>query len=180
MFTFRTHMTGALLRLIVIAMLGLVGVAGSSIATAEESTPASGEEMDEGVAYEFIGYGVAEALPETPAELSLLRLTLDPGAHFGLDPADPAVALVVIESGEATFLVDTDITVLHAPKEGEMFSQNFETMPANEAFTMEAGASAVFPANVGGDLSNEGNEQVSVLVADITPGDASEGATPEG
>jgi mannose-6-phosphate isomerase-like protein (cupin superfamily) len=86
----------------------------------------------------------------------------------------------VIESGEATFLVDTEIMVLHAPAEGEIFSEDFETMPANEAFTMEAGASAVFPANVGGNLSNVGDEQLTVLIADITPGGADGTATPEG
>jgi quercetin dioxygenase-like cupin family protein len=173
-------MTGALLRVVVITMLGLVGSAGAAMATAQDSTPASEEEStDEGVAYQFIGYGMAETLP-SPAELSILRLTLDPGAQFGLDPADPAVALVVVESGAATFMVDAEITVLHAPAEGEMFSQDFEVMPANETFTMEAGASAVFPNNVGGELRNEGDEPLSILVADITPSDTDAGATPEG
>ncbi len=38
--------------------------------------------IPEGLAFEALGYGVAESLPEVPADLALLRFELEPGASF--------------------------------------------------------------------------------------------------
>jgi quercetin dioxygenase-like cupin family protein len=44
-----------------------------------------------------------------------------------------------------------------------------EAVAAGEAFELAAGDSAVFPAGVGGEVRNEGDERATILVADVSP-----------
>lgn len=178
----RTRWASVLLQLVLLLMIGLVSAVGSlTTAAAQEATPAAaeGEEfLPEGVSFEFLGYGPGIALPANPADVVLLRLTLEPGASFPLDPNDPSIGLVAIESGALAFVMDEPITVLHPVVDGFPGPDDFETVPAGEEFTLEEGASAVFPPNIGGEFRNDGEEAVSLLVALIAPPEAGEGATP--
>ena len=184
MVRFRTRWASVLLRLVLLLMVGLVGAVGAlTAAVAQEASPAAveaeGEEFPpEGVSFEFLGYGPGTVLPANPADVVLFRLALEPGVSFPADPTDPSVGLVAIESGALTFVVEAPITVLHPVVGGFPGPDDFETVPAGEEFTMEKGDSAVFPPNVAGELRNDGEIAVSLLVALIAPPEAGEGATP--
>ena len=100
-----------------VVILGIAALSAQPPAVAQKATPVT-EEMPEGLAFEALGYGVAETLPEVPADLALFRFGLEPGASFQFDPNDPSVALAYVESGEATFTVETPITILRAAGPG--------------------------------------------------------------
>ena len=116
--------------------------------------------------------------------LFLGRVGFEPGAGFDLDP-ESTLALVYVEEGALTFVVEGPITVLRAAGEGTPFPVETETVAAGEEFVLEAGDSAVFPAGVAGEVRNEGDEPASVLVADVGPArggeeDAAAAGTPAG
>jgi len=160
-----------------VVMLGIVLVGGGALVTAQDSTPAvEEEEFGEGLSFELVGAGEAEELPETPADIVLVRFGFEPGAFFEIDPEDPSVTLVVIESGALTISVDAPTTVLHPVDNGEPGPEDFEQYPAGEEFTMEEGDSAVFPANIAGEVRNDGEEDASVLAAEILSAGAGDGA----
>jgi hypothetical protein len=53
----------------------------------------------------------------------------------------------------------------------------FEEVAANTEFQLEAGDSVLIPANVGGEARNDGDQPVSLLVANVGPPEGP-GATP--
>ena len=177
--------SSAFLSAVGVAILGIVALSAQPSTVAQEATPSTEEMMPEGLAFEALGYGVAETLPEVPADLALFRFGLEPGASFQFDPNDPSVALAYVESGEATFTVESPITILRAAGAGTPFPEETEEVAAGTQFTLSAGDSAVFPPNVVGELRNNGTDAVSLLVANIAPleemmtdGTSDQGATP--
>ena len=173
-----------LVPLFAILLAGLVVAAGRLPAVAQQQdadnagTPAAEDFIPEGVTFEALGFGSAEALQEAPGEVALFRIGVEPGAFFPIDPGDPALALVYLENGTVTINVDAPIMVLRAAGEGTPFPEEQEEMPAGTEFTLQAGDSAIFPPRVGGEARNEGSEQVSLLVASVGPGLDAGAATP--
>ena len=156
---------------LVVALVGLaVGAGLPAGAIAQEGTPPPDEEFElpEGVSFDALGYGAAAALPAAPADLALFRFGFEPGAGFPLD-AEASLALVYVEAGVLTFAMEGTITVLRAAGAGTPFPMQTETFAAGEAFALAAGDSAVFPAGVGGEVRNEGDERATILVADVSP-----------
>lgn len=147
----------------------------SSVAIARQGTPPPDEELDlpEGVTLEFIATGEAAELPPGPADIQLFRVGLDPGAAFPLGPDDSSTSLLTIEAGSVTFQTGVPLTVLRA-------TGHVEAIPADEAFTLEAGDSVLVPAGVAGEGRNDGAEPASLLVASVFPLDEGEAmpATP--
>ncbi len=166
----------SVLLLSAVVLLGTALMGGASFAAAQDATPPA--EEGEGGSFEFIGYGEAEKLPAGPAAVELFRIVMEPAGSFPLDPADPSVGIVTIESGALTVLADTPLTVLHPVEDGEFGPDDFEQFAADEEFTMEEGDSMVYPANVGGEVRNDGEEDVSVLIANIEPLEEEGAATP--
>ena len=173
-----------------VAVLLLVGLAlaGSPAfgTVAQGGTPAAGEEFaPEGVRFEPIGFGVAEELPAAPADLVLIRFTIEPGAGFPLDAEDRSVVLVTVESGALAVEADVPLRVTRAAaiaafatpgavEEGAVPAP--EEAAGGTGFTLEAGDSVVFPPRVAGEVRNEGREPVVALAAIVEPLDG--GATP--
>jgi quercetin dioxygenase-like cupin family protein len=163
---------GVFLSAVGVVIVGIVALSAQPSTVAQEATPSAEEMMPEGLAFEALGYGVAETLPEAPVDLALFRFGLEPGASFQFDPNDPSVALAYVESGEATFTVESPITILRAAGAGTPFPEETEEVAAGMPFTLSAGDSAVFPPNVVGELGNNGTDAVTLLVANIAPLDA--------
>ena len=164
-----------------VALLGLLAAGRPGAGTvAQEATPAAEEEFElpEGVSFEALGYGTAEALPPAPAEFVLFRFGLEPGASFDLDPGDPSLALAYVEAGALTVRVDAPMTVLRAAGAGTPFPEETEEVAAGTEFTLEAGDSALFPPHVAGVVRNDGAEPVAVLVANVGPLEGDEEGTP--
>lgn len=157
--------TSVLVTLPAVVLVGLFAAG----ALAQEGTPVAEEAMPEGLSFEGLGFGIAEDLPATPAEVALFRIGIEPGAGFPLDPEDPSVALVYVEAGEVTLDVDAPITVLRAPGPGTPFPEEQEEFAAGTEFTLATGDSALFPPRVTGEARNQGAEPVAVLVANLAP-----------
>ena len=82
---------------------------------------------------------------------------------------EASAALAYVEEGVLTFAMEGPMTVLRAAGAGTPFPTETETFAAGEAFELAAGDSAAFPAGVAGEVRNEGDEPVTVLVADVGP-----------
>jgi quercetin dioxygenase-like cupin family protein len=147
----------------------------------QSASPSPGDQVPEGVSFQFIAYGQLPPDMQAPEGFSMFRLALDPGASFPADKNDPTTALGYVEKGTLTLMLEMDITVLHAGTGNqEPTAQDFEMMPANQRFTMTVGDSAIFPANTAGTVTNDGAEQAILLIAQLEPPGYSEGemATP--
>jgi hypothetical protein len=156
------HFTIVLLS-IVIAAGGLLQ--GGHHVVAQETTPVPGaDDGSGGVTVELLGGDTTNQLPTTPATVYLARITLEPGASLPAEAEDPSIALIVIESGAVAITMDASIVVQHPAVDGEPGTESSEEVPAGQPFMMNAGDSALFPPNVGGELRN-GGRRVTVLLA---------------
>ena len=168
----------ALLAIVALLSIGLIGAARSPHGVlGQAASPSPEEGLPEGISFGFIATGPLPADMEVPAGISMFRIYLDGGSSFPIDPNDPTTALAYVEQGTLTVAIDKDITVLHAgPENQEPTDQDFENMAAGQQFTMTVGDSAVFPAHTSGTVSNDGTEQVVLLVAELEPPGYEEGA----
>jgi quercetin dioxygenase-like cupin family protein len=165
----------------VVMLVGSLLVGGGRLVAAQDASPAAGDEEwpPEGVTFEFLGGGYTESLPSAPANMYLVRLTIQPGASVPGEADDPSLILIVVESGAVTVNLDAPITVLHATANQEPTDNDFEQVPAGQDVTMEQGDSAILPANTTGEVRNDGTENAVLLGAIVEPGDQDEGgATP--
>ena len=163
----------------IVILVGSLVFGGGRLVTAQDATPAAGDEgaPPEGVTFEFLGGGETDVLPSAPAEIFLARVTLAPGASFPSEADDPALALAVIEAGTVSFNIEAPVTVLHPAGNEEPTAEDFEAFPAGQDFTMDVGDSALFPASVAGEVRNDGTEDAVLLAAIIEPSNEG-GATP--
>ena len=172
---------------VAVVLVGLLAAGRVTATAAQEGTPAA-EEMapPEGVTFEPLGFGTAEELPETPADVVLARFTLDPGTGFPIEADDPSVALVYVEAGALTARVEAPVRVTRAAtiaafatpgavEEGAVPEP--EEVAAGTEFALAAGDSAFFPLNAPGEIRNDGPERVVGLVAVVEPLEAG-GGTP--
>ncbi|MDP9363157.1 MAG: cupin domain-containing protein, partial [Chloroflexota bacterium] len=167
---------------VAVVLLGLLVAAGAPARAAQyspEGTPPVEEEFaPEGVTFEPLGFGTAEELPAAPADLTLIRVTFEPGAGFPIEAGDPSVALGYVRSGVLTVRVEAPVRVTRAAaiaafatpgavEEGAI--PESEEVAAGTEFVLEAGDSYVFPPNVAGEVRNDGQERVVLLVALVAP-----------
>ena len=81
---------------------------------------------------------------------------------------DPRVVLIVVERGTLT-VNNTEGTVV--TRSGQIQ----DAVPAGTEFTMSAGDANLSPVGTGGELRNEGTEEVSLLAGILVPvGDGSD------
>ena len=172
---------------VVAAFVGLAAAGVWSGVAAQDATP-SPEEL-EGLTFEPLGFGTAEELPPAPAGVGLARVRFEPGAGFPIEPGDPSLVLVYVESGALTFRMEAPIRVLRGaamaamaaamatPGAGEEGAPpEPEEVAAGTEFVLEAGDSALFPPFVGGEARNDGPAAAVALAALIEPEGAA--ATP--
>ncbi len=147
---------------LVLALLAAVVLGGRSLA--QDATPAPGEfEIAPGVvAYDAV---FAEGREDPTA----YRLRLDPEVTYGFEAA-PSLDLVYVQSGAATFRLDTATTV-------SRFGAGGEDMVADAEFKVAAGDYFVLAPFTTGEVRNDGEEPFVVSVAGIIP-DGAGMATP--
>ena len=157
-------------------------------ALAQEATPAVEELALEGVSFEPLAVTSGLTLP-SPGDLVLVRIGLDPGAVLPSDPADPSLAMVLIETGELTVQLDAPVTVTRAgsfgpalatAEAGGEFVAPEATVAAGEEVTLQAGDVAYLPANVSGEVRNDGTERVVGLAFIVAPPDQGDAVPAEG
>jgi len=171
-----------------VALLGWVALS-HPVATAQDATPAGGDEsMPPGTSFTPLALGQAQQLmlPDA-ADVVLFRFTIDPGADLPADPHDPSTALLYVESGTVTITAEVPLDILRASAMAALVGADanatpttkggpaYEHVAANTAFQLAVGDSVLVPGNVGGDLRNDGTEQVVLLVASIGPPESQQG-----
>ena len=139
---------------------------------------AKGESVfGEGASAELLAIGVIPAVPAQPAALAMQRVRIAPGGHIVTPADDPRVVLLYIESGTLTVRNTVATTVTRGAALATPGAQAQESIPAETEFTMSAGDSSLSPAGSGGELRNDGTEEVILLAGVILPIPAS-AATP--
>ena len=131
---------------------------------------AKGESVfGEGATAELLGIGVIPAVPAEPAALALQRVTIAPGGHIVTPADDPRVVLLYVERGTVTVRNTVATTVTRGVALATPGAQAQEAIPAETEFTMTAGDTSLSPAGSGGELRNDGSEDVVLLAGVILP-----------
>jgi len=124
----------------------------------------------------------------SPADLSVSRVTLEPGAGFPLEESDPTGGMLVVESGTFTVTSSAEMSVsrgsalnsaMATAMAGGAYAPELETIAIGEEATLEAGDAAWIPGNINGEIRNDGSETAVGLAFLIAPGGTMMGeATP--
>jgi hypothetical protein len=133
------------------------GTLGLASTYAQQSTPtaeATGVEIAPGITFEL--------LPSSEDPPTLYRLRLAPGATLTFVD-DPAISLVYVESGALSLQLDAAVS--DARPDAASGEEEADT-----AVTLSQGDYFVLPPLVAGEIRNEGQEALSMVIAAITPG----------
>lgn len=146
---------------IVFLISGLITLTSGSLdpvsTRAQEGTPAAdttGIEVAPGVTFELM-----QASEDPP---SLYRLRFAPGATLAFVD-DPAISLVYVESGALSLQLDAAVSDAR-PDESSGDEE------ADTAVALSQGDYFVLPPLVAGEIRNEGQDPMSIVIAAITPG----------
>jgi quercetin dioxygenase-like cupin family protein len=140
-----------------------------------------------GVIYEPLGFAMGVDLA-SPADMLVVRFSLEPGAGFPLEASDPTGGMVVVESGAFTVRVEEMAWVVNrgealraAMTEGgdeADFAASMEEVAMGEEAVLGAGDVAWVPGSVSGEIRNDGQEPAEGIVFLVGPPEAMSAATP--
>ena len=171
-----------LLSVVVVVLLGIMASGRHPGAIAQEATPA-GVEIG-GVAFEPVALAMGIDFP-SPGDLVVVRAALDPGGVVPIEERDPALGILLVESGTLTVQLEGPMTVTRGAGLGAAMataeatgdiSALMESVPTGQAVTLAAGDAAYIPANVAGEIRNEGQERAVRLAILVFPPQAMTGA----
>jgi hypothetical protein len=163
--------------IVVVMLLSVRAVPEPSAALAQEATPAVADFMPEGITFEPMAFATGLALPST-GEVSVARISLEPGVGFEIDEGDPTYALAIIESGELTIRLNGVLTITRAEAfvaamddeaAGEVYTPATEMTTAGQEVALQAGDTALFPPKVSGEVGNNGQERAVAMVVFMGP-----------
>jgi quercetin dioxygenase-like cupin family protein len=149
-----------MLQLLSIATLSLLGFG----AFPAQPPAVAQEAATEEIAFEPLSLAVDVDLPSA-ADVLVTRVTLGPGTRSASNANDPTVAVLLVESGTFTIEIDAPLTVTRAATFSEAlaaaensgdFSGVAETIAPGEEVTLQAGDVAYIPANMRGEIRNDG------------------------
>ena len=164
-----------LLSLIVVVLLGVLAMSAQPVAIAQEATPA-GVKIG-GVTFEPVALATDLDLP-SPGDLLVARAALDPGGVVPIEKGDPALGILLVESGTLTVQLEGPMTVTRGAGLGEAMATAeatgdvralMESVPAGQAVKLAAGDAAYIPANVAGEIRKEGQERAVRLAILVLP-----------
>jgi quercetin dioxygenase-like cupin family protein len=168
----------------VVVLLG-IGASWRLPVAAQEATP-TGVEIG-GVTFTPVALATGIALP-SPGDLFVGRAALDAGAVVPIAESDPALGILLVESGTLTVRVQGPMMVSRGTSVGaamataqatEDFRPLMEAVAAGQAVTLAAGDAAYIPAHVAGEIRNEGQEPaVRLAILVLPPGSMPGEATP--
>jgi quercetin dioxygenase-like cupin family protein len=154
-----------------LVVLGFVALPAQPATLAQDATPSADAMMMEGITFEPVSLALGMEVPN-PVDFFIARITIDPGVVLPSDENDPSVGVLVVESGTFTVQIDGPVTVTRAANMGDAlaaadasgdYSTVVETLVAGETVTLGAGDVAYIPANVGGEIRNDGEEPAVAL-----------------
>ena len=173
------------LSLTIVVLLTVLAPPAQPVAIAQEATPAAVKIA--GVTFEPVALAAGIDLP-SPGDLFVARAALDPGGAVPIAQGDPALGILLVESGTLTVQLEGPMTVTRGVRVGEPMataeatgsgSALMESIPAGQAVTLAAGDAAYIPAHVAGEIRNEGQERaVRLAILVLPPEDMTGEATP--
>jgi hypothetical protein len=160
-----------------VVALGATFTAGAQSDVVERGHPipnqGEGESVFTNATPDLLAVGLLPFSPPQPAALALQRVRIAPGGHVATPGGDPRVVLVYVESGTLTVTNTLAATVMRGAAPATPGADAQEAIPAETEFTLRAGDSFFSPAGSGGELRNDGMEEVILLAGIIV-------AVPEG
>jgi hypothetical protein len=177
------------LSIALVLLVGAVAFVAQSHVIAQEATPEAGEVMPEDISFEPVTFALGVDL-ESPADLSVARIGLEPGASFPIEASDPTDGLLIVESGIITVEMAGPVTVTRGETLGETvaaaeatgdFGAILETHDVGEIVVLEAGDAISIPGGLNGEIRNEERVRAEGLTFLVSPSGAMmpEVATPE-
>ena len=151
---------------VLVVLLGVAVIGASRSATAQDYMKAG---TLEGATAELLAVGQLPSSLPRPAGIALQRLRIDPGGSIVVPADDPKLVLFYVESGTLTLRSTVAAVVTRAAAVATPGTQAQEEIPAETEFTMRAGDSSLSPAGSGGELRNDGGEEVILLASLIAP-----------
>ena len=114
-----------------------------------------------GVTAEHLAAVSAEALPQAPVIIELVRFTFAPGAVLQLPEESPSLALVYVESGTLTARIAEPVLITRVmPMD---IPSTPEAIAAGTEFSAGPGDSFVGPPHVAVEARNDGSEPLVTL-----------------
>jgi len=156
---------------VVVVLLGVAALGASRSATAQDdyARQKEGESVFTNATPTLLAVGtLPSALPQ-PAELALQRVVIAPGGHIDTPGDDPRVVLLYVERGTLTVRNTVATQVTRGAALATPGAEAQEAVPAETEFTMSAGDATLSPAGSGGELRNDGSEEVVLLAGLIVP-----------
>lgn len=144
------------------AVVAFLALNPATITRAQEGTP-----VVTSIEFEIAPGVTASALPVPEDPPSLYRLRFDPGVTYAFT-GDPAVSLVLVESGSLVLRVAVPVTI----SRGSSGDTPGENVAADTEFTVAQGDIFVLPSLASGEVRNETDAEVSLAVASLLPGGA--------
>ena len=158
----------SLIAVISVVLFGVGVLASTHSATAQDAYE-KGESVFTDATAELLAVGTVPSFPSSPAELALQRVVIVPGGHIDTPGNDGRVTLIYVERGTLTVRNTVDTVVTRGAAMGTPGAQAQEAIPAETEFTMSAGDANLSPASSGGELRNDGTEEVILLAGLIVP-----------
>jgi hypothetical protein len=152
---------------VVVVLLGVAALGLSRPVTAQDYYMKAG--TLEGATAELLAVGTVPSFPPQPAGIALQRLRIAPGGRIIVPADDPKVVLFYVESGTLTVRNSVDAVVTRGAALATPGADSQEAIPAETEFIMSAGDSSLSPAGSGGELRNDGSEEVILLAGLIVP-----------
>jgi hypothetical protein len=151
-----------------LVLLGVVALDTGPHAGAQDALK-RGESVFTNATAELLAVGTLPSAPSLPAELALQRVRIAPGGHIDTPGDDPRVTLIYVERGTLTVRNTVPTVVTRGAVMATPGAQAQEAIPAETEFTMSAGDANLSPGGSGGELRNEGSEEVILLAGLIVP-----------
>lgn len=158
----------SLIAVISVVLLGVGVFASTHSATAQESYE-KGESVFTDATAELLAVGTVPSFPSSPAALALQRVRIAPGGHIDTPGDDQRVTLIYVERGMLTVRNTVDTVVTRGAAMETPGAEAQEAIPAETEFTMTAGDATLSPTSAGGELRNDGTEEVVLLASLIVP-----------
>jgi hypothetical protein len=166
-----------LMVMVVILLIGAAAFVAQPRVIAQEATPEAGEMMPEDVSFEPITFALGVDLT-SPADLSVARIGLEPGAGFPIVASDPSDGILIVEAGVFTVEMAGPVTVTRGAIFGEAvaaaeatgdFGAVLETYDVGDVITLEAGDAIFIPGALNGEIRNDGRVRAEGLAFLVSP-----------
>ncbi len=171
------HWVFGRLAIVLVLLVGAVVFVAQPRVVAQEATPEAAEVMPEDISFEPVTFALGVDL-QTPADLSVARIGLEPGAALPIEASDPSAGILIVESGVVTVEVAGPVTVTRGATLGETtaaaeetgdFGAILESFAAGEIVVLESGDAIFIPGGLDGEIRNEERVRAEGLAFLVSP-----------